>query len=254
MLKDRDIPILAVALHSGHNLRGDIKEHLALNEAQRLREEDPFSGEWAALFRHHIVIEKSRFELDLNRPRNEAVYLSAEDAWGMDIWKKRPPRHLVDALLKEHDIFYTRLYDKLTALKKSFPKFIIYDIHTYNHRREGADMPPADPFKNPEVNVGTRTMDRNYWTPVVDGFLEGLSRFNFSGRSLDVRENIKFYGRHFPRWVHQNFPKAGCVLSIEFKKFFMDEWSGQADEQQVELVGQALAATVPGVLEALKNL
>jgi hypothetical protein len=32
----------------------------------------------------------------------------------------------------------------------------------------------------------------------------------------------------------------------------MDEWTGRADGAQLEAVGQALAATVPGLIETLE--
>lgn len=71
---------------------------------------------------------------------------------------------------------------------------------------------------------------------------------------LDVRENVKFFGGHFAKWIYQNFPKKVCVLSIEFKKFFMDEWTGKVDEVQSAAIKSALAATIPGVLSELKSL
>jgi hypothetical protein len=77
-----------------------------------------------------------------------------------------------------------------------------------------------------------------------------LSAFDFAGRNLDVRENVKFGGGAFSRWVVENYP-TGCPLSIEVKKFFMDEWTGEPDRAQVALIREALAATVDGVLAAL---
>ena len=66
-----------------------------------------------------------------------------------------------------------------------------------------------------------------------------------------MRENVKFFGGNHPRWAHGQFPDSACVLAIEFKKFFMDEWTGKPDATMVEAIGQALASTVPGVLEEL---
>jgi hypothetical protein len=34
-----------------------------------------------------MITHRSRFEVDLNRPRREAVYRIPEDAWGLDIWR-----------------------------------------------------------------------------------------------------------------------------------------------------------------------
>jgi hypothetical protein len=47
---------------------------------------------------------------------------------------------------------------------------VVFDLHTYNHRREGPDTPPAEEVGNPEVNLGTGTMDRRKWAPIIDRF------------------------------------------------------------------------------------
>jgi hypothetical protein len=44
------------------------------------------------------------------------------------------------------------------------------------------------------------------------------------------------------------------VLSVEVKKFFMNEWTGEVDRELLEAVGEALSSTVPGVLEELGRL
>jgi hypothetical protein len=81
-----------------------------------------------------------------------------------------------------------------------------------------------------------------------------LRAFDFLGRQLDIRENVKFRGGQLARWTHEQFPHSGCVLSIEFKKFFMDEWTGIPDSTQLEAIRQGLQSTVPGVLEELKKI
>ena len=107
---------------------------------------------------------------------------------------------------------------------------------------------------NPEVNIGTGTMNRTRWAPLVDRFIADLCAFDFLGRHLDVRENVKFKGGQFSRWIHQTFPESGCALAVEFKKFFMDEWTGKPDFEQLEAIRQALESTRPGVLEVLSRL
>lgn len=52
-------------------------------------------------------------------------------------------------------------------------------------------------------------MDRNRWGRLVDRFISDLRAFDFLGRHLDVRENVKFVGRQFPKWVHTRFPATG---------------------------------------------
>ena len=104
------------------------------------------------------------------------------------------------------------------------------------------------------MNIGTGTMERSRWSNIVDRFMSDLRAYDFPGGALDVRENVKFRGGHFPRWVHETFPETGCAIAIEFKKFFMDEWTGEADPTLVSAIGEALRSTVPGVLEELKRL
>ena len=38
-------PLVATAIHAGHEIRREVAEHLALSESDRLREEDPFTSE-----------------------------------------------------------------------------------------------------------------------------------------------------------------------------------------------------------------
>ena len=130
---------------------------------------------------------------------------------------------------------------------------MVYDLRSYNHRRNGPDGPAAAPEGNPQVNVGTGTMKRDRWAPVVDTFIEQFRDYDFPGGKLDVRENVKFHGGHWPRWIHENFPESGVALAIEVKKFFMDEWTGEPNRKLVEAIADALRLTVPGVLDALKR-
>lgn len=51
----------------------------------------------------------------------------------------------------------------LRDLGEEYGRFLVLDLHSYNHRRAGPNAPPADPERNPEVNIGTGTMDRGRW-------------------------------------------------------------------------------------------
>ena len=247
-------PLVAAAIHHGHSIRDEVARHLALDDAGRLREEDPFTGDWTAIAPTRITVLRSRFEVDLNRPREKAVYRTPEDAWGLKVWNASLPDEICERSLSGYDTFYSRMRELLTEIESESGQFVIFDLHSYNHRRGGPDAPSADDALNPQVNLGTGTMDRTRWAPVVDRFIDDLRGYDFPGGRLDVRENVKFRGGHFPSWVHQNFPRTGCALAIEFKKFFMDEWTGEVDRELLRSIGAALRATIPGVLEALKLL
>lgn len=253
-LHQGDSPLVATAIHDGHALREEVQPLMALDKAERLREEDPFTGGWTTVADIQVIGLHSRFEVDLNRPRDKAVYLTPDDAWGLTVWKQPPPAEIVQRSLAAYDAFYAEMHRLFTHLTARFGRFVVFDLHSYNHRRQGPAAPPADPATNPAVNLGTGTMDRARWASVVERFMADLRAVDFPGQQLDVRENVKFQGGQLARWTHQTFPDSGCVLAIEFKKFFMDEWTGQADPAQLAVIQQALQTSVPGVLEALEKL
>lgn len=253
VLTEGNAPLVAVALHDGHEIRAEVAPLLAVSESDRTREEDPFTALWTTIADTQVVVKRSRFEFDLNRPREKAVYLSLEDAWGLPVWQTLPSKEIVARSLAEYDAFYATIKQVFTNLEQRFGRFVVFDLHTYNHRREGLQALPADPNYNPEINLGTGSLKRDRWAPVVERLIRDLRSFDFLGRQLDVRENIRFRGGHFSRWTHQTFPESACVLAIEVKKFFMDEWSHKADAIELDAIQRALQSTVPGVLDALKQ-
>ena len=246
------LPIVGVAIHHGHAVRDEVLQAVALDEATRLREEDPYTGLWAQIAETWVVANRSRFEVDLNRPRERAVYRTPEEAWGLQVWQSTPSEAMIARSLAIYDDFYATIEMLFKRMEQRFGRFVVLDIHSYCHRRDGPDAPPADPQANPAVNLGTGTLDRTFWAPVIENFLRDMGKCEVAGHPLDVRENVKFRGGYFATWSHTTFPQTACVLSIEFKKFFMDEWSGEPNMERIESSKQALQATLPGLLEGLR--
>jgi len=249
-----DGPVVATAIHAGHEVRRDLLPLLAIDESTRAREEDPYTDALVKVVPSWIAFRRSRFEVDLNRPKEEAVYLSPEMAWGLHVWKKPLDETEIERSLEEYDAFYDELYRLLKKIERRHGCFVVFDLHSYNYRRRGPHEPPEDPQKNPDVNVGTGSLDRERCGPVVERFMRDLRDYDFLGHHLDVRENVKFKGRQLAQWIHEKFPDTACVLAIEFKKFFMDEWTGVADIDQVEEIRKALQSTLPGIIETLQRI
>ncbi len=248
-----DGPLVACAIHNGHATRPEVADLFKLSDDARLYEEDPFTGRWTTLAPTRVVGMRSRFEVDLNRPRNSAVYVKPDDCWGLDVWKSPPPAEVVARSLAQYDAFNAHLGFLLERLVKAHGSVVVFDLHTYNHRRGGPGGEPDDPEKNPEINLGTGSLDRARWAPIVERTLAELREFDFLGRRLDVRENVKFQGGYLSTWCHREFPNSVCVLAIEVKKFFMDEWTGELDEQEFEAVHGALAQAAEGVQAELRR-
>jgi hypothetical protein len=251
---DWEGPVVATSVHAGHGLRAEIADAMVLDEADRLREEDPFTDRIAAVVPDRVITSRSRFEADLNRPRREAVYRRPEDCWGLDVWREGTlSDELFAGSLATYDAFYEALAPRLDALAERGP-FVLLDVHSYNHRRDGADAPPADAEDHPEVNVGTGSLDRERFGPLVERFMTDMRGPVPGCDPVDARENVAFQGRQLAWFVHDRYPRVGCVLALEFKKTFMDEWTGVVDEERLGCARAALAATLPGLHEELEKL
>lgn len=244
-------PIIATAIHNGHFVHSDVAQLFKISEADRLREEDPFTGTWTAIADTRVVVEVSRFEVDLNRPRERAIYRVPDDAWGLTVWRQEPPHDIIDRSLAIYDTFY-RLMDALIRRSlDGYGRVVVLDLHSYNHQRKSPGVENDDPANSPEINVGTGSVDRSRWDKVVDAFIDAVKQFDFDGRHLDVRENVKFQGGNFVRWINGTFGENCCALAVDVKKFFMDEWTGEVFEQEYNGVLQALSATIPAIGSAL---
>ncbi|MFC2149195.1 N-formylglutamate amidohydrolase [Candidatus Auribacterota bacterium] len=248
------VPVVAAAIHNGHDVRNEVGSLLAIDEAQRLREEDPFTNLFTGFTDNRIVVNASRFEADMNRPRDKAVYILPEDAWGLNVWKARPSPEFVKRSLSVYDSFYKDVFEYLRGVQKEFGKIIVLDIHSYNHMRSGPGGLPSDPDKFPDINIGTGSLDRSRWGGLVDRFMDDLSSYNFMGAALSVKENLVFQGGYFSRWVHEKFPGKSCVIAVEFKKFFMDEWTGAADEDKIREIKSILGDCLKGILEETEKV
>lgn len=175
-------PIIAAAIHSGHAIRSEVSEQMALGESERLREEDPFTESLIESFPTRLVGERSRFEIDFNRLRSKAVYLTPDDAWGLEVWRRPLPPAAVERSLACYDLFYATVEGLLRQSVDAHGRVVVLDVHSYNHRREGADGPTANVADNPEINVGTGTMDRSRWASVVDAFIAAMRQYDPEGQ------------------------------------------------------------------------
>lgn len=245
--------MVATAIHEGHDTRDELSDLFNLTDEERLREEDPFTAKWLNVSDNNIIIHHSRFETDVNRPRDKAVYVKPEDAWGLQVWKNDLSKEIISQSLAVYDNFYQQVKEYFDSLFELHEKIVVYDIHSYNYRREAENI-AADANENPEVNIGTKNMDHEVWELLVRIMIDTFKAFDYNGRGLDVRENIKFKGGYFGQWLYEQYGKKICPVSIEFKKFFMNEWTGKPFEKDIKLINQLLVESKEPVLDALKKI
>jgi len=250
-LQRSDDPIIATAIHDGSDLRTDVAEAMVLPDAERLREEDPFTGQAIRDVPTHVIPHRSRFEVDLNRAEDEAVYRTREQCWGLHVWRQPPTDAVVAESRRMHCAFYRMFGQLIDDVADFHGRFVVLDVHSYNHRRDGPDRPAMPASEAPEINIGTHSMPRERWSFLLDPVMEAMRGFDFLGRRLDVRENVAFQGKGaLTRFVHERHPDAGCAIAIEFKKFYMDEWTGEPDPRSL----QAMRALIAHVADVSRDL
>ncbi len=222
-------PVIATAIHAGHDLRPELAELSTLDEQSRLREEDPLTDLLAGVGDSVFISQVSRFEVDLNRSADQAVYRGPEDAWGLDLWRTPLSDSTVQRSLSAHAEFYQLMSEWIEMSLEHHPRLLLLDVHSYNHRRDGADGSVAPQVDNPDIDLGITTADPARFSAVVDTFRQALGQVPAQGRKLDIRDNVRFVdGGNFPEWVSADYGDRVCTITLEYKKFFMDEWTGQA--------------------------
>jgi N-formylglutamate amidohydrolase len=228
-LLDESVPVLALAIHNGHEMHPELLANCGISEADRLREEDPFTDVFTNAFANKIIVYTSRFTVDLNRNPDKAVYQTPEDCWGLPARINPISEELLAELKQSYNEWYSLLTYTVKRLLKKHPFLLILDLHSFNHRRKGADAEPDPQLENPDIILGRNNMPLSYY-PFVECLRSQLDKKEIDSHTLDCRIDVKFTGGYVSRWLHHSFPNQVLCPAVEFKKIFMDEWSGLLDK------------------------
>ena len=245
--------ITASAIHCGHYMSSDLNSISGLTDEERLREEDPFTDKWTDIVPNSISGVYSRFEFDINRSPERAVYKTPEDAWGLNVWLGNLDEKLFNRSVSYYNQAYEMLYEYYSFLEQEFGKFVVLDLHSYNYRRAGAKAYASTEETHPQINIGSASINKSIWGDLVGRFINDLRQSQVNGAKLNVQENLIFKGGYHPQWAHREFPESACVIAVEVKKFFMDEWSGELYNNIHKEVKLALASTINGLLQELRK-
>ncbi|MEA3547420.1 MAG: N-formylglutamate amidohydrolase [Thermodesulfobacteriota bacterium] len=231
---DRYEPTISTAIHNGGNMRQELVDNCLLSQAERYYEEDPYTGSFIDQQPITLIGHDSRYEYDLNRPTADCIY---ETAWGKEIWKTPLSAEAIATGKGKHAQVYRIVAAIVDALLEDFGQCIVYDIHSYNFRRhERTDLPV--------FNLGTSTVKDESWRPVIETWLTALKNIAVKGVDITAAENDIFYGKGFlAGFCHSNYDNV-LVLATEVKKVFMDELTGEAEEQVLSDLQQIFNACV----------
>jgi len=147
---ERYVPFACAAIHDGHQFRKELWDQCLHTAYERWYEEDPATK--SMIQSQPIVIAglDSRFEYDLNRSPETAIYA---DAWGKQLWKSPLSAELRDKSLEKHANFYRITKALIAKLENKFGVCVVYDLHSYNWRRWEREVPTW--------NLGTSNIDQN---------------------------------------------------------------------------------------------
>jgi hypothetical protein len=233
---DLSTPALIVAIHAGHNVRDELLPLMQISEKDRLFEEDPATDRMIQGNANAIWGLDSRAEYDLNRPLERAVPLTAEQFWGMQVYRVAPTDAMKRRSLEKYEAFYRFTGSCIRVLLERFGSCVVYDIHSYNISRQ-IEKGIADP---PLFNVGTALLDRPRWGSRIDAWLHRLGEIDVPGIANTVEENRVFSGagelcRRLTGWD----PNI-LVLPTEIAKVYMDKREGILHDTRIEALRRGL--------------
>lgn len=232
---DAYVPYLCTAIHDGHQFRKELWDYCLHSEYDRWYEEDPETKRMINTQPIVLASMDSRFEYDLNRPPEEAVF---ETAWGKQLWKMPLPIEMKQRSLDKHTNFYKVVDAIITQLELQFANCVVYDMHSYNWQRWDREVPTW--------NLGTTNIDNNRFGGMVESWRQSLSNVNLPNNIKSTANiNDTFFGKgHFLKHITNHF-KNTLVLATEISKVYCDEYNQIIYPEVVESVRTALEIKIP---------
>ncbi len=228
-------PYVCGAVHDGNQFRKSLWENCLHTEYERWYEEDPCTKEM--VHSHPVVIAgcDSRFEYDLNREPERAIY---EDAWGKQLWKEPLSTDEKEHSLNKHLAFYQVTHALMAKIESKYGRAIVFDMHSYNWKRWEREVPVW--------NLGTTNIDNDRFGGLVESWRKKLETMDLpNGIDTSAGINDTFYGKgYFLKYITQHFDNT-LVLATEIAKVYCDEYSGIIYPEVVRSVEKHLKELIP---------
>ncbi len=213
---DDYVPFACAAIHNGHNLDKGLWKNCHHTEHDRWYEEDPATGEMISGLPLTLIAHDSRFEYDLNRHPDEAIY---DSAWGKRLWKIPLSESLKSKALQKHENFYKVVLTLMVKLEEMFGSVVVYDLHSYNWKRWERNVPV--------FNIGIANVDDKKYNTAITQWQEILGKLELPiEEKVTCEINDVFQGNgYFLKYVTANTLNT-LVLATEISKVYCDEETG----------------------------
>ncbi|RMB60512.1 hypothetical protein EAX61_06735 [Dokdonia sinensis] len=221
---------LCGAVHDGHEFRKELWDNCLHTEYDRWYEEDPCTRQMVQSMPMVIAGRDSRFEYDLNRAPDNAIY---DDAWGKKLWKQPLTEEQKKASLNKHSNFYHVVHALIAKMEELFGAAIVYDMHSYNWKRWDRAVPV--------INLGTSNIDNERFSAFAKAWCESLKTIELPNdieTTAAINDTFKGNG-YFLKYITEHFDHS-LVLATEFSKIYCDEYEYVIFPEVVEAIEQQL--------------
>ena len=160
---DRYVPFVCGAVHDGAQFRPSLWENCLHSTYERWYEEDPCTKQMVQSMPIVISGRDSRFEYDLNRPPETAIF---DTAWGKQLWRNPLAEEEKTQSLAKHQNFYRIVHALIQKLEQLHQKVIVFDMHSYNWKRWDREVPVW--------NLGTSNINNDRFGDIVEEWRKTL--------------------------------------------------------------------------------
>jgi hypothetical protein len=211
------VPYASTAIHDGHHFDQALWKNCHHTEHDRWYEEDPSTGTIISDLPITLIAHDSRFEYDLNRRPDDAIY---ETAWGKRLWKIPLSATIKDKGINKHDNFYKVVLTLMVKLEEMFGSVVVYDIHSYNWKRWDREVPV--------FNLGTSNVDQKKYSKAIEQWQEILDKIVLPiPQKVSCGVNDVFQGNgYLLKYITANTLNT-LVLATEVSKIYCDEETGR---------------------------
>lgn len=240
---EKYVPFICGAVHDGHQFRKSLWDNCLHTEYDRWYEEDPFTKQMVQSLPIVIAGCDSRFEYDLNREPERAIY---EDAWGKQLWKSPLSSNEKEISLTKHTNFYRMVNALISKLETTFPKVLVFDMHSYNWKRWEREVPVW--------NLGTININQPRFGPLTNLWSGMLGEMQLpNGVRSTSKVNDTFQGNgYFLKYITKNFGNT-LVLATEIAKVYCDELTGIIYPEMVHAVEEQLQHLIPEMVNEFEQ-